>query len=155
MASFRFFPGKNTCRSWRRCATFVRRDQSDSGFTLLEVLVALAILGLSLSVLLGTFTLALDRVRAHETNTAAQNLAQALLLKMETAEPSEVTNVSGTVDAKLHWRIQVQDYGNAQDHDNWRQRVMQVRVTVTWEDHGRDRSVSLSTLRLLPENGHD
>lgn len=126
-------------------------NHGTDGFTLLEILVAIAILGLSLSVLLGTFTLALDRARESRTKEAAQALAQALLLRVETAAPDDIRPEAGA-QSPLYWRIAVQDFGSAEDRQSWKERALQVRVTVFWNDHARKRSLSLSTLRLLPKD---
>lgn len=125
---------------------------SDSGFTLMEVLVALAVLAMSLSILLGIFSQALDRVRENQIKASANNLAKTILLRTETADPAEVKDMAGVSDSGLRWRIQVREYGSEQDRANWPQRAVQVSAIVRWEDHGRDRSVALSTMRLLPKN---
>lgn len=124
----------------------------DNGFTLMEVLVALAILAMSLGVLLGIFSQALDRVREGQIKASANNLAKTLLLRAETADPSEIKDASGVSDPELRWRIHIQDYGSEQDRTNWPQRAVQVSTIVSWEDHGRDRSITLSTMRLLPKS---
>lgn len=118
----------------------------------MEVLVALAILAMSLGVLLGIFSQALDRVREGQLKASAYNLAKILLLRAETADPSEIKDAGGVSDPELHWRIHVQDYGSEQDRTNWPQRAVQVSTIVSWVDHGRDRSITLSTMRLLPKN---
>ncbi|MGA7712175.1 MAG: type II secretion system protein [Rhizomicrobium sp.] len=125
---------------------------ADYGFTLMEVLVALAILAISLGVLLGIFSQALDRVREGEIKANANNLAKTLLLRAETADPSEIKDTEGVSDPGLRWRIHIQDYGSEQDRTNWPQRAVQVSTIVSWKDHGRDRSITLAAMRLLPKN---
>ncbi len=110
----------------RSCTT-----ASDSGFTLMEVLVALAILAMSLGVLLGIFSQALDRVREGQIKASANNLAKTLLLRAETADPSEIKDAGGVSDPELRWRIHVQDYGSEQDRTNWPQRAVQVSTIVS------------------------
>jgi general secretion pathway protein I len=118
----------------------------------MEVLVALAILAMSLGILLGVFSQALDRVREGQIEASAYNLAKSLLLRAETADPSDFKETQGVSGPDLRWRIHVQDYGSEQDRTNWPQRAVQVSTVVSWEDHGRDRFVTLSTMRLLPKN---
>ncbi len=126
----------------------------EGGFTLLEVLVALGILGMSLSVLLGVFSLALDRTRESRQKEAAYSLAEALLLKAETTPSAEIKDATGFAEPQLRWRLHVQDYGSDQDRAHWQGHPVEVWVTVNWEDHGRTRSVSLSTLRFQPGPNH-
>jgi general secretion pathway protein I len=127
----------------------------EDGFTLLEVLVALGILGLSLSVLLGVFGMALDRTRAYRSRTAAEHLAQVLLLQAETVDPSELADRHGTAAPDLAWAIKTSPYGAAEDRNAWQGAPVQILVQVQWQDHGRTRALSLSTLRIVSGGGHD
>ena len=127
----------------------------EDGFTLLEVLVALAILGMSLAVLLGIFSTALDRTREFQNRDAALNLAKALILMDETAAPDNVKDAEGVTDQQLHWRVHLETYGSDQDRASWQERPVQIWTTVGWNDHGRERSVALSTLCLMPSTKND
>ncbi len=129
------------------------RARNDSGFTLLEILVALAILGMSLSIILGVFSVALDRTRQAQQRLEAANLAQALLLRAETASPETLQDSAGSTPSGFTWRLHIEDYGTSDDHSNWPERVVRVATTVQWDDHGRTKSLTLATLRLLPKSG--
>lgn len=61
------------------------------GFVLLEVLVSLAILGITISMTLRSFTMSLKAARRGEQITVAQNLAQRLLDEWEFIAPDEGT----------------------------------------------------------------
>jgi general secretion pathway protein I len=139
---------------WRSLGSGAQAQQDD-GFTLLEVLVALAILAMSLSVLLGVFSIALDRARETQRRDAALNYSEALILRAETVSPSDLKDAEGTTDQSFHWRVRLQSFGSEQDRANWPGRPVQVWATVGWEDHGRERSVALTTLRLLPSAKND
>ena len=127
----------------------------DDGFTLLEVLVALGILGLSLSVLLGVFSMALNRTRANQSKTAAEHLAEALLLQAETADPAKLTDSHGTAATGLVWAIKTSPYGSADDRNGWQNAPAKIIVNVQWQDQGRARVLTLSTLKIVPGSGHD
>lgn len=135
--------GRAALASWR----------ASEGFTLLEILVALAILGLSLSVVFASFSLALDRTRASQTNSAAEHLARALLLQSETADPAALKNQSGETGGHLTWQVRIADYGSAEDRAAWTNDAKDIFVRVSWKDHGRTRSVSLRSLRLVKGDG--
>ncbi|HEY5337640.1 MAG TPA: type II secretion system protein [Rhizomicrobium sp.] len=155
MAFFPTRPKRKTrrreIRTRRHAPDRASPDNGDGGFTLLEVLVALAILGMSLAVLLGVFSQALNRTRENQRRADAYSLAQTLLLQTETALPSTLKDRTGASGSGLHWTVRFQDYGGAQDRANWQQRAVRISTLVRWDDHGRDRSASLSTLRLLPK----
>ena len=136
-------------RSWaprRSCA----HRQSEHGFTLIEVLVALSILGVSLAVLLSIFMQGLDR--AHETRSESQArvLAQSLLTQARAATNPALGSSAGKTNGYL-WRLQVVPYGTAADRGAWQQNPAEIIATVSWRGDGGMRSVTLSTLRLLPK----
>jgi general secretion pathway protein I len=121
-----------------------------SGFTLIEVLVALTILSISLGVLMAVFLQGLDRTRESSNEAAARVLAQSLV-----AQAKVTTNLSfGTSAGKINglaWRTQVLPYGTAVDRAAWQSNPAQIVATVSWRGDGGQWSVSLSTLRLLPK----
>jgi prepilin-type N-terminal cleavage/methylation domain-containing protein len=127
---------------------------SESGFTLLEVLVALGILGMALSVLFAMFTTALDRTQANKTRVAAEHLAEALLLRAETSDPEALHDSRGTAAPTFEWTIKTTPYGSDADRQAWQGAPLHIRVDVQWNDHGRARTVSLSTLRIVPGGEH-
>lgn len=118
----------------------------DHGFTLLEVLVALAVLGLSLGVLTGVFSVALDRLHEARMRSRTLELAQTLLLQAETAQTD--APYSGR-DGAVRWQVAQTPYGSDEDRKSWRARPFAVAVTVAWQDHGRERSVALQGLHLV------
>jgi general secretion pathway protein I len=128
-------------------------DPEADGFTLLEILVALGILAMSLTVLLSTFSLALDRTSASKTRGDAQALAKALLLQAETAPPTDLRDQTGQSE-NMRWKLNVAPYGTQEERTAWRAQPAEIVVTVWWDDHGRERSVSLQTLVTQPEEHH-
>jgi prepilin-type N-terminal cleavage/methylation domain-containing protein len=139
----------------RRIVLRRRQTCHDDGFTLLEVLVALGILGMSLSVLLGVFTMALDHTRSNQTRIVAERLAEAMLLQAETADASVPLDQRGDAAPNMRWTVKTTPYGGAEDRNAWQGTPKQILVQVQWQDHGRDRSLSLSTLKIVPGDGHD
>jgi general secretion pathway protein I len=138
----------------RRVSRRKKACSHDDGFTLLEVLVALGILAMSLTVLLGVFTMALDRTRSNESRTAAEHLAEALLLRAETTDVSALGDSHGT-QSDLTWTIKTSPYGTSEDRSAWQSAPLRIVAEVQWQDHGRARTLSLSTLRIAPGAGHD
>lgn len=125
-----------------------RAAAGQSGFTLIEVLVALAILGLSASALLRLAANGVERVQESEAEMAASALAQSLLARAGQDIPLKDGDLAGE-EAGLKWRLRVSPYGSLADHQAWASDARQVSVSVSWG--GAGRSVDLAGLRLLPE----
>jgi len=118
---------------------------ADQGFTLLEVLVALAILGVSLATLLGVFGESLDRDRAIAQRMAARTLAQSLLVQAE-ADPALVAGTkSGQSDEDLSWRITAEPISA----DGAPSGLIKIDVSVRGESQN---PVHLTTVRLAAKD---
>ncbi|HTT85179.1 MAG TPA: type II secretion system protein [Rhizomicrobium sp.] len=136
----------------RAPVTNSRARKRQAGFTLIEVLVSLTILSISLGVLLAVFLQGLDRARESRNEASARALAQSLLVQAKMADnPAIGTSVGKTSD--FLWRLQVLPYGSAADQAAWQEGAGQIVATVSWQGDGGMRSISLSTLRLLPKAG--
>lgn len=131
--------------------TIVRKP-GESGFTLIEVLVALTILSVSLAALLAIFMQGLDRARESTNEAAARVLAQSLLAQAKTAQNLAFGTSSGKING-LQWRTQIEPYGSAADQSAWQRIPAHIVATVTWRGDGGLRTVSLSTLKLFPKPG--
>jgi prepilin-type N-terminal cleavage/methylation domain-containing protein len=124
--------------------------QFGSGFTLLEVLVAMTILGLGVVTLLQIFSQGL-RLGARstsrtETITAGARVMDELLARRALAEGGQ----NGRLANNGRWNVQVQTVRDpAADLDlsrNWE--LKEVTLEVTVNESGVERRVDLKTLRL-------
>jgi general secretion pathway protein I len=121
------------------------------GFTLIEVLVALAIVAVSLSVIFAAFSAGLRGRRTAEDYEQATMLAQSKLNTVGVVAPLQQGKTSGEFNDRYRWTVTVKPYEErgqtspkpAQD------RALVVVVTVSWNDANHERSVSLQTLRLV------
>ena len=145
------FAGRLRVR-WRSplCRGGQRTDQA--GFTLIEVLVALTILSISLAALLAVFLQGLDRARESSNEADARVLEQSLVAQAKVAANLSFGTSAGKING-LAWRTQVLPYGSAADRAAWQSNPAQIVATVSWRGDGGRRSLSLSTLRLLPKPG--
>ena len=138
------------------------------GFTLIEVLVALIVLGLSMGVIMQIFSAGLDRARRTEARAIAVQLAESKLAAVGIEAPLIEGETSGEFDERFRWRVLVQPYepvadepddGGAGDDKSTGPgpatalvHAYAVKVSVSWADSGRDgdaAAVSLSTIRLV------
>lgn len=122
------------------------------GFTLLEVLVALAVVGLAMGAIAGVFSTGLI---GHETASAAETALAVAEEQLTLAGAAPHPGASkGVYAGRYAWRTTVAPYEDggkaAADALNALPRLYRVAVSVAWNDGHRSREVSLSTLRLGP-----
>lgn len=79
-------------RHMMRGSIYPRRGST--GFVLLEVIVAMVILGISLATLMRSFTISLSAIRENDSTTQATILAETALQSLE-AEPPMSGEISG------------------------------------------------------------
>ncbi len=118
---------------------------TDSGFSLLEVVVALAIFGMGILIVLGLFSGGLRSARVTEESTRAviharEKMAVALLR----AELSEGTT-AGTTDDGFKWSVEVSRPDFAEDYGPFN--VLKVVTRVT--DPGGRVDVVLETFKAV------
>jgi general secretion pathway protein I len=114
------------------------------GFTLIEMVVAFAILGVSLTALFATFESALSRTARDARFGEATLLAQSMLSRVGTEWPLDRAARGGTW-SQFSYEIREQDSQASATLP-----TRQVTVLVSWQDAGNPRSISLSTLKLAP-----
>ena len=126
------------------------RSRTQSGFTLVEMLVALAIVALSFAVLFKVISDGLDRThRAREEVLAAAH-AQSLLAQWEAAA-SRPGISSGKFADGILWSVAVEPYADGQERRDWPVGAVRIAATVSWRDGGQIRSRTLATLRVVPK----
>jgi general secretion pathway protein I len=118
------------------------------GFTLIEVVIALAILGLSLAALYGAFASALARARRDAQLTEATLLAQSLLARTGT----QFLNTGGSSAGEwneFHYQLMQEAAGPPSRQPTFTIPTERVKVRVWWAGTQGSRQVELSTLKLL------
>lgn len=120
------------------------------GFTLLELLVALAILAGGLALVLAAFSQALDRSRQEARENAAVALESALLAQAMARPDGPPAEADGNTNG-YSWRVVSEPYGSPADRSAWALAAVTVRVTVSWHDGLAVRRIAVSSLRLLPK----
>ncbi|WP_414488166.1 type II secretion system protein XpsI [Stenotrophomonas maltophilia] len=126
------------------------------GFTLLEVIVAFALLGLALTLLLGSLSGGARQVREAELRTRAVLHAQSLLAAAGVDAPLQVGQQQGDWEnGRYRWELQVQPWtepraGNAAATQSpgapW---LAELQLQVRW-GNGEREQLRWRSLRLLP-----
>ena len=124
------------------------------GFTLLEVIIAFALLALALTLLLGSLSGAARQVRQADDSGRATLHAQSLLAQLGVGDALRPGRQQGVVEqGRYRWMLDITPYtdplkqtptatGNAP-------RLLQVRLTMAWGER-RGEQLQWQTLRLAP-----
>jgi general secretion pathway protein I len=126
----------------------------DAGFTLLEVMIAIAILGISLVLTLELFGGALSSTSLSRHYTEATFLARHKLEELSLENqlaPGSQQGDFGEEYAAYHWQAEISPYSIPQlaavtDESAAQPQVVQISLKVSWEERGRTYSVELVTL---------
>jgi general secretion pathway protein I len=128
-----------------------RRVRRDRGFTLVEVVVAIAILALMAGVIFRVNSDSIRNIRRADALADASALAQSLIAKVGAEIPLHEGEVRGQSGATLQWRVQMKRYGDARDRAQWPLAAYTVVAEVTLHDDPDSQPVALVTLRLGPK----
>lgn len=128
-----------------------RRIRRNRGFTLVEVVVAIAILTLMAGVIFRVNSDSIHNIRRADALADASALAQSLIAKVGAEIPLREGEVRGQSGATLQWRVQMKRYGDATDRAQWPLAAYTVMAEVTLRDGPDTQPVELITLRLGPK----
>ncbi|MDH5822352.1 prepilin-type N-terminal cleavage/methylation domain-containing protein [Luteimonas sp. RD2P54] len=140
-----------------------QRGSRQRGYTLIEVLVAFAVLALALTLLLGTLSGAARQVRWSADAGRAALHAQSLLAQVGVGEVLQPGRSDGALeDGRYRWVLEVEPYVDPELPppalvDPFAPRMLALHLTVAWGDSARER-LELRSLRLVQpdvESGAD
>jgi general secretion pathway protein I len=129
----------------------LRSASENAGFTLIEVLVAIAILSIGLSILLSTMSYSFHQAAQAEKMATAGSLAQSLLAQVGTELSIREGESEGQFSGGYRWHVAMHQYGDAKEREAWPVGAYTISAEITWEDGQNLRSYSLTTLRLGPK----
>lgn len=126
----------------------------DAGFTLMEVLVAISILGMSLVLIFSIFSQGLMALHVDRAYSKAVILAKSKMNEVDLLEELVEGEEEGEYTDGYRWSRKVVD--TSQQRETLRERktrLFHIKVIVSWENGPRRRRVALETLRLgfLPD----
>jgi general secretion pathway protein I len=130
-------------------------DSFSAGFTLLEVIVAMTIVGIGVVTLLEIFSMGLRlgarSSGATEAMTYGRQAMDEILLRRRIDEGAQ----EGSLNAKARWKIGIQTVRNPADSpslsSDWE--LQEITLDIRMADGGRERPVELRTLRLVRKKG--
>jgi len=125
-------------------------SQAQAGFTLLEVLVALSILGIALTVILQVFSADLRNIKAAaDYDEAAAKAAARMRSIVEYETPSEPKTWVETSQGGYTMAVAVDNY-IPERTENLPVKMMQIELTIQWPGISKGRSGSKSlTIRTI------
>ncbi|KAF1726142.1 type II secretion system protein XpsI [Pseudoxanthomonas japonensis] len=134
--------------------TASRRRQH--GFTLLEVIVAFALLALALSLLLGSLSGASRQVRDSADSSRATLHAQSLLAQLGAGEALKPGRQQGSFEGdRYQWQLDVVPFADPlaarAQLDPGAPQLLDVRLAVRWGSE-RGQAMEWRTLRLAPRD---
>lgn len=130
--------------------------RSQRGYTLIEVIVAFALLAGALTLLLGTMSGALRQVRWSGDAGRAALHAQSLLDQVGVAEPLRPGTRNGEFDdGRYRWTLDVAHWTDPTlppgvPRDPGASQLLELELGVQWGDGGPRERLQLRTLRLQP-----
>jgi general secretion pathway protein I len=118
------------------------------GFTLVEVLVALVILALALGSCFGVLSAGTAQAERAGREQAALSLGQSTLERVGSDIPLSAGSVAGTTQDGYAWAVSIAPRGNADGRLPGTFIGFDTTITVSWQERGAQRSLSIQTLRL-------
>lgn len=127
--------------------------RSRKGFTLIEVLVTLALMGIVLPVAMEGISIATNSARYARNASEAAMLGQSKLNEIVAMIQTQQSNTLGTAgDFGQQWPAYTWTY---EEGYNAELAVTEVRLTVHWAERGFPRSVAIATIILDQQAAED
>lgn len=135
----------------------------NTGFSLLEILVAFAILMLTLSAIFKVYSTAARSLAISNEYAEAIRIAESILAKSGRSDALQPGQDTGVVKEEYQWirivhptqwQLQqvTQPAGNIRRNQR-RANLMEVEVVIRWRSGGKIRSIDLHTIKPVLNNG--
>jgi len=141
----------------RATGTRLRRRRASAGFSLLEVVIAVVLVGVIFGAIIQAFSYSLRNISQVNVYQIALQLAQNKMNELLIDEHIIEDGVlEGSWDDNYSWRAvmetrEVDDL--TVDKNRLSTRLLHIRLTVTYASEGRRREVRLFTIKLVPKPG--
>ena len=125
-----------------------RLANNSSGFTLIEVLVALAVLAITFGFAFRALSGGFDWLDHSERGRTGLLLAETMLARVGHDIALQDGQITGRTGDGFSWILETTPYGDVSLLPPGRLIGHQIQVTVSWTERRRERQVRLTTLRL-------
>lgn len=122
-----------------------------NGFTLLETLVALAVLAVALGVIYQIFGTSLRNMQYSRDYSYAQMLAESKLSELSKGVPVKAGTWGGDFNNKYSWVMDVAQLPAVSEEEGDAVDKYRVDFVVSWSTGNNQRTISLQTYRLAVE----
>ena len=133
---------------------FNRIQKTESfGFTLLEVMVAMAIIAIALTAVLGSQSQSVSLASEAKFNTTAPLLAQSKIAEVEVAEENDLTGDSGDFGEDFPgytWELSMEDV-TFEEPENVSDLLKRIDLKVSWGEEGQYQ-YRLRLYRFFPKS---
>lgn len=126
-----------------------------TGFTLLEILLAVAILGIALTVIMQQFSAGLRIGRVSKTYTIATIYAKQKLEELQVEEEMRESEESGSFEDGYYFRVSIMPYeeyveeGDEELFEYLPLEMYRLESVVWWQEGEKEKSVTLATLKTV------
>lgn len=145
------FRSRRLAANDRRARKLQSDERGEAGFTLVEVIVALAMLSIGLSLVLSLISGGLNRTGSAGRMAEAGSLAQSLLAQVGTDWPIKPDDRGGSSPNGYRWHLTMFPYGDPVTQNEMPVGLYRVSAQVEWDEGVGSRSYALTTLRLGPK----
>lgn len=120
----------------------LEKTRNEKGFTLIEILVSLAIIAVALPALMRTFTHASRQQKLSLSQTTALYLLKFQMAQVELEGFPEVGEEEGEFSegSRYTWTYTVEEVTDLEIEG-----LRKVTVTVYWQEEGKEKSMSMTT----------
>lgn len=120
----------------------LKRVHNEKGFTLIEILVSLAIIAVALPPLLRAFTHAAREQKLSANETTALYLLKYQMAQLELEGFPELGEEEGEFGegSRYTWAYTVEEVTDLEVED-----LRKITMTVNWQEEGREKSMSIVT----------
>ena len=132
----------------------MNRKVFKKGFTLIEVMVALAILGIAITVIVELFSGNLRLARKSEDFSRAvfygRQLLEELCLKQKFPKNVE----EGTFEGNFRWKYEIEPVTlvDEEQEEKFPLEVFKIKVSVYWPAKDKEKTLTFETLKTLVKN---
>ena len=140
--------GESAAMFARRSRVAARR--AAEGFTVIEMMVALVILGIGIAALTGAISDSLFRATRVAKEAQAVQVADGLLARLGADIPVSPGLRTGQA-VGVDWALQIAPMGSEEDLAAWPVRPAEVTLTLRWPEAGHTETATWRTIRVMAQ----